>query len=278
MSKLQVITREIQSPATVNALARALGYSDTNDSNAINEAKRYAQSVLTTIEGDPKLQDLEPRSIVLTMVDAAKFRIEIDGRKLAYIVPYGGKATMQISYKGFLAKIKEHYPDMDYTVGMVYDGDEFSVSDKDGYQAYTHVPKDAFNQTDKGLKGIFVCLSWSENGQKCKKVMVVPKADLDKMQKKSKGGNWSDWYSQMAIKSAIKRACKVHFASISTLADIAEYDNKQNFDLKSDTILDKGKPSPIDNINAVLEKNIIDIEPTPTETTSEEEPEIVIED
>lgn len=250
MSKLPVIQTQLTSPQTLNLMTRALGYADVNSEKAISEAKKYASSVLTTIESDPKLQDLDPRSIVLTMIDAAKFRLEIDGRKLAYIVPYGGKATMQISYKGFLAKLKEHHPDMDYTAGMVYEGDQFSTSDKDGYQEYAHKAADPFKQDDKGLKGVFVCLKWTENGQKRQKVGIVPKVDLDKMQKKSKGSLWTEWYSQGALKSAIKRMAKIHFASISTLADMAEYDN-QNF-TPSPVTEDVRAGSIVDNLNSTL--------------------------
>lgn len=251
MSNLPAIQSQVKSDATNNLLARALGYADVNDTRAVAEAKKYASSVLTTIEGDSKLHDLDPRSIVLTMIDAAKFRLEIDGRKLAYIVPYGGKATMQISYKGFLAKLKEQYPDMSYTAEMVFDGDQFDVRDDAGFQTYTHVKADPFQTDDKKLKGVFVSLAWTDNGTKNQKINIVPKSDLDKMRSKSKGGNWSDWYSQMAIKSAVKRACKIHFAAISTLAEMSDYDNIQNV-IKTDSVTDAGKPNIIDNLNSQI--------------------------
>ena len=269
MSNLPAIQQQIKSDATNNLMARALGFSDVNDTRAIAEAKKYASSVLTTIESDPKLQDLEPRSVVLAMIDAAKFKLEIDGRKLAYIVPYGGKATMQVSYKGFLAKLKEHYPDMSYTAEMVFDGDKFDVRDDAGFQTYTHVKADPFQTDVSKLKGVFVSLAWSDNGVKNQKINIVPKSDLDKMKAKSKGGNWSEWYSQMAIKSAIKRACKVHFAAISTVAEMAEYDNVVNSAVKSDPVMDEGKPNIIDNLNSqITGQPIIEAQ------TDEEEPAI----
>ncbi len=271
MSNLPAIRNEVKSDATNNLLVRALGYSDVNDTRAVAEAKRYASSVLTTIDSDPKLQDLEPKSIVLSMIDAAKFKLEIDGRKLAYIVPYGGKATMQISYKGFAAKLKEHFPDMDYTVGMVYDKDVFNLKDNDGYQEYQHVASNPFNNTADGLKGCFVCLKWTENAQKRQKVIIVPMADLKKMQAKSKRGNWSEWFSQMAIKSAFKRACKIHFASISTLSDMSNYDSEINTTDKSDAVFDSDKPSIIDNLN----KEIIPQSAQPVIDHAAQEGEIV---
>lgn len=258
MSNLPAILQQVKSDATNNLLARALGYSEVTDTRAIAEAKKFASSVLTTIESDPKLQDLEPRSIVLSMIDAAKFRLEIDGRKLAYIVPYGGKATMQISYRGFLARLKEHYPDMSYTAEMVFDGDQFDVRDDAGFQTYTHVKADPF-QTDTGkLKGVFVSLAWTDNGVKNQKINIVPKSDLDKMKAKSKSGTWSDWYSQMAIKSAIKRACKIHFSAITTMSDMAEYDDKINQSIKTDAVMDSEKPNIIDNLNSQLSPPVID--------------------
>jgi len=262
MSNYITIQNQIKSEATNNLLARALGYSDVNDTRAVAEAKKYASSVLTTIEADPKLHDLEPRSVVLTMIDAAKFKLEIDGRKLAYLVPYGGKATLQISFKGFLAKLKEHYPDMSYTAEMVFDGDKFDVRDEAGYQTYTHIKADPFQTDMSKLKGVFVSLAWTENGTKQQKINIVPKSELDKMKAKSRGSNWSDWHGQMAIKSAIKRACKVHFAALLTLADMAEYDNKVNSSIKTDPVMDEGKPNIIDNLNEqiVPKKAVIDVE------------------
>jgi phage RecT family recombinase len=230
-------------------LVRALGFSDVTNQAAIAQAKMYASSVLTTIEGDSKLQDLEPRSVVLAMIDAAKFKLEIDGRKLAYIVPYGGKATMQVSYKGMLAKLKDFYPDMSFTVEVVYEGDVFEVSDNSGFQTYTHKKLNPFETDIKKVMGVFVSLAWTDNEVKQQKITIVSKADLVKMQGKSKSGTWNEWYAQMAIKSAIKRACKIHFAAISSISEIIEYDNKINYNLTTDA-LDEGKPNIIDNLNA----------------------------
>ena len=107
-NNLQVISDTLRSPQTLRRVALAIGETD----EAQTQSKRYAASVLAELEKmalDPKKSQIlncSAQSIAQTMIDAAKFRLMIDGRQHAHIVQYGANATLQLGYRAYLYKVK----------------------------------------------------------------------------------------------------------------------------------------------------------------------------
>ena len=59
-------------------------------------------------------------------------------------------------------------------------------------------------------------------------------ADIEKMQKTARATNiWKEWYSEMVLKSVMKRACKRHFRDI--VVNVEKLDN-ENYDLEAVTV------------------------------------------
>lgn len=255
---LQVIDQTLKSKAVIGRLTMSLGY-NAGDDKGKQEAFKYAATVLAEVEktaGDPKrdLTGCNPQSIAQAMVDAAKFRMFIDGRQHAHLVKYGNSATLQIGYRGYIAKIKEHYPDADFTVENIFEGDDLQIWDDNGIQNYKLTKKSAFNDDLTKFKGVLVVISYTNGKGKVQKVSAIPKSEIDKFRKAAKQDFvWNSWYLEKAKAAAIKRACKVHFAAIQGLQDMISYDNQRHFQLEKPEDAPEAKSGGIiENLNRSL--------------------------
>lgn len=255
-NKLALIENKLTSSEATNRLTLALGLEPT-DEKARNEAFRYASSVLAEVartQGDDKkdLTVCTPDSIYQSMIDAASFRIPIDGRQLAHLVKYGAKASFQPGYRAYIFKIKEHYPDADFTVTPLYEGDVVKISDQDGAQTYSIDYGSIFRDGEKDFNGVLVAVSYTDNGRLIKKVRVVPKERIQRARNAAKQDFvWKSDFIEKAKAAAIKAACKLMFTSIQGLQEIANYDNQNHFDVNKQEAAPVRK-SIVDNINQSL--------------------------
>lgn len=61
----------------------------------------YLNQVLIVVANNPKLQECEPKSILVSAMRAASLKLSVDpARGEAWIIPYKNKATFQMGYKG----------------------------------------------------------------------------------------------------------------------------------------------------------------------------------
>lgn len=278
-NQLVTIEKELTSPAVTNKLIVALDLRP-EDEAAQREAYKFASSVLAEVkrsEGDDygDLTKCTPDSIVMAMIDAATYKVAIDGRKLAHLEKRGNKAILQIDTNGFVAKIKERYPDFEHTVTAVFQGDERSISGKDGKKTYTHTTKDPFAGPDK-LEGFLVWISYTNHGgEKVSDVHTVSKAEMLVIQSKGKGTAWKTFPLERMKTAALKRACKWHFRQDATLQKMVDYDNQNNFDLQAATPVRK---TIVDNINENVTAASAPQAAPANETTAPEIPDVEFED
>lgn len=233
-SPAQVIEGTLKSKEVVSKVVLALG-GDSNDEAAKQEAFKYIASVLQEVQrtiGDDKkdLTTCEPHSIVQCMIDAATMQLPIDGRSLAHLMKYGKKATLQIGYRGFLYKISQYYQDASFAAVPVFEGDDVSISDENGFQSYKHKPANPFEDNPENMRGIVCGLTFTHNGQKHSKVIAMSMDEIGKVRSKAKQDYiWKEWFIEKAKVAGLKRLCKIHFAGLMGLQDMIEYDNRENF-------------------------------------------------
>lgn len=246
MSNLQYIENALKDKKIKARLALALGL-DAAKSN--NEVSRYCASVLAEVEktaGDPKkdLTQCSPESIAQCMIDAARFGLFIDARQHAHLIKYGRIATMQIGYRGFLYIIKKHYPDADFTIAPIYEGDDLIVREENGCQLYSLTRKNPMNDGADGMTGVLVAISYTDpsTGRLIQKVLPVPRSRIDRAREAAKQDYiWKTDFVEKAKAAAIKAACKHMFATLTALQDAIVYDNEKN-----SAIADGEKPVVID--------------------------------
>lgn len=251
-NQLATIKNQLTSDTTTKDIAIAMG-ADPKNEKSINKAAKYAYGVLSTIEASVGTkQDLsrcDPNSVKSTMIEAVNRGIYIDGRQHAHLVKYGNKCTFQMGWRGYIAKIKEYYPDADFVVEPVYSGDKVKIWNDNGVQKYTHEKAGAFRSGGKDFLGILFAVTFTDNGRLIQKVTDVPKERIDRAKKAAKQHYiWDSDYIEKAKAAAIKHACKQLFASIQGLQDLVDYDNRSNYDPNNQPATPARK-SIVDNIN-----------------------------
>ena len=66
-------------------------------------SKEFTSNLLTIVGGNPELQKLNPVSLMGCAIKAAALNLPVDPQLgLAYIVGFGGSATLQLGYKGYI--------------------------------------------------------------------------------------------------------------------------------------------------------------------------------
>lgn len=264
MNQLALIEKKLHDKDVTNRLTVALNL-DPKDETAIRKASKYVDSVLSEIRksaSDPKkdLTGCHPDSIIGSMIDAARLELTIDGQQHGYLVKYGNNATFQIGYRAYLYKIKKYYPDADFTVELIFNGDEVNIWSDNGVDQFTFKKGDPFNHNQANFKGVLFAVTYTDNGRLVRKVTAVPKERIDRARKAAKQDFiWGSDYFEKAKGAAIKNAAKHMFASIQGLQDVIRFDN-EDYDPEKQPATPVRK-SIVDNINAA----VTGVEPEPVD-------------
>lgn len=147
--------------------------------------------------------------------------LHFDGKHIC--IQNTGVSYDYVAYKN---KMLLAYPESLLDVNLVYKGDEFSVDKKSGKIEYFHKIANPFGHKDDDIIGgymvvknkrgeFFTSLSLEEIG-KCRSV-----AKTDTI--------WKQWFSDMCLKTIIKKAVKLHFDDV--FKEMEDEDNK-NYDLE----------------------------------------------
>lgn len=166
-------------------------------------------------------------------------------------------------YVAYKNKMLLAYPESQLDVGLVYNGDEFEVKKENGHVEYKHNIKSPFGhkQADivggymvvKNKRGEFFTSLSLEEINKCKSVAKTETI-------------WNQWFAEMAQKTVIKKAVKLHFDDIFSEM---EADDNKNYDLekpqeeKDNTLklfktLVKGMPKEEELIKKFEDSTIVD--------------------
>ncbi len=258
------IHRLLDQQETINELKAQLGSSDPN------LVRKVITGIKLTVDKNYTLQRCTPESILSCAVDAVHLGLIIDKRELVYMIPYKPKnavapiATLQISWKGFVNKLKSENPTTDIHVGIVFKGDEFDYEIKNGTVTYKHaVALENKFTTSKHFKqetliGAYCVIYYTIDGERRGCIETMSEVEIQKIaacNKMKEKTIWSMWTSEMIKKSVIKRACKVHFAG--ALQSLVDRDN-QDYDLTNmprqpKEVFDSGQTIDIENIDKVDE-------------------------
>lgn len=89
------------------------------------EASAYINSVLIAVGNDQKLQECTPISVVTSAMRAATLRLSVDpGTGEAYLVPFKGKCTLIVGYKGIKSMALRTGKYRYLNVAKIYSGEE----------------------------------------------------------------------------------------------------------------------------------------------------------
>jgi recombination protein RecT len=171
--------------------------------------ERMARIAYTAISTSPALASCHPMSLANAVIEASMLGLEIGGPLgMAHLLPFGGKATLVIGYKGFM--------DLAYRSGIVSNFSAQPVYENDFFEyAYGLHPKLEHRpaEGDRGkLRYAYAVAHYKGGGYDFE---VVTPADIVATKKRSSGAkkndspwNQADLEWTMWVKTAIRRLAK----------------------------------------------------------------------
>lgn len=168
---------------------------------------RFLQIVFTELRNNPRLQECEPGSVLLSVSKAARFGLEL-GADLgqAYLIPRKGICQMQTGYKGWIRLVMRSNPDItNIFAEAVYDDDEF-LCEMGTRPKIKHVPGKIRKEV---ISFYAVCII---KGNSVPTFTMMTKAQVeehrDKYSADPKGKAWGDSFDEMAKKTVMKKLIK----------------------------------------------------------------------
>jgi len=146
-----------------------------------------------------------------------------------------GKNMAMVTYNGYKNKVLETYPETEFDVQLIREGDTYSFAKESGSVIYSHNVGDPFAENEPAIKGAY-CVIKNKRGEFLETLNLNDYKEMKNASKQS--ALWDKWSSEFWLKSVIKRACKRHFNDI--VSDIDKVDN-EDFGL-SDEIVDRSGP------------------------------------
>jgi recombination protein RecT len=165
-----------------------------------------ARLLCNVLSKNPKLADCTQVSLFQCMLDCSAMGLVPDNRR-AHLIPYGTNCTLIIDYKGLVELVMRSGEVEFIDAFCVYANDEFSLT----YGLNPDIQHKPCLSEDRGdLTGVYGVAKLK--GLDKPKFSYLPKSEVEKVRKSSKAGNsgpWTQWYDEMAKKTAIRRLCKL---------------------------------------------------------------------
>lgn len=175
-------------------------------------ADRFVRLLLTAANTNPDLFNCDQRSFLASGVAAAQLGLEPnDARGLCYLIPFKDhgvkKVQLIIGYKGML--------DLARRSGMVSAINAFAVFKQDKFTyslglepTLDHVPGD-HDEDPNDLTHVYALAKVQGDTQ----FVVLTRRQIDKVMAQSSGARsgrspWTTHYTEMALKTALRRLCK----------------------------------------------------------------------
>jgi len=169
--------------------------------------QRMIRLLFNSIQTTPELASCSLPSILQSLIQCAIIGLEPNTPLgLAWILPYRGEAQLILGYRGLLElcyRSKQGIFPMAYAV---YEGDDFSF--QYGTAKYLrHIPKGNIN--DDSLTHVYAIAKINNDYE----FLVMFRSEIDHIRSLSPAGNsehspWKKFYSQMAMKTILKRFLK----------------------------------------------------------------------
>ena len=163
------------------------------------------------------IADCSISSIAQAFLLSFQMGLEVGGgRDHCHLVNYDNQCDLEVSYKGFAYALHKHFDNAFLIADCIFEGDLFECEVTDNSATYKFKPANAFNRDVAKFLGVFCYFSYTiANGEKVSRLVRVAKADVEMAKSKAKGSwAWKDFYFEMALKVAYRRASKIPFASI----------------------------------------------------------------
>lgn len=209
---------------------------------AIAFATKTAMHDLTESKPDKKLATCSAISKQQVFMNLLKWGLPTDARDLYYLYNTNGNMTCEPSYKGlkFIAEkngLKTHE-------GLIFDGDEFVLSESSRGDSYEIKRADPFKR--KNIKGCFVQIV-SEFETRVytysfEELEASRQASIKKMYGKESPA-WQSFKNDMYLKCGVRKALNIAMSKISTNSNIQALFNDEMDELPQQPQVQSNKTS-----------------------------------
>lgn len=207
------------------------------------KSERFQRVALTAFNGNPKLQDCNPRSFLAAMMQSAQLGLEPNtplGQ--AYLIPYGKTVQFQIGYKGLidLANRTREYKTI-YS-HAVYENDVFEIEYGLNPKLYHKPDMNGDRGEVIGYYAVYKLINGGEGFAFMTKKEI--EAHRYRFSKSPSIGPWKDDFDAMAKKTVLKQVLK--YAPLST----------ENQEIQMASAIDEKAP----NTSSLGNNNLLDID------------------
>lgn len=198
------------------------------------DPQRFLRVALTTIQNNQKLLDCTPSSLMACVMQASQWGLELDqvlGQ--AYLVPYAGKATLIIGYRGLLEMARRHPSIQSITARLVYEKDSLSVE----YGLQPSLQHRPYLSQDRGEVIGAYCV-WRLKDVTDPEFVYMPRHELDAIRERSRASDAGPWvtdFDMMCLKSVMRRASRF-WPQSTDLGRAVAIDERQELGLDIGTV------------------------------------------
>jgi recombination protein RecT len=203
--------------------------------------ERLMRVAMTSIQRTPRLAECSPISLLASVMQCAQLGLEPDGvTGMAYLVPYWNskrgvfEAQFQPGYKGLMDLAFRSEQVLKFDAHAVYTKDEFTYS----YGAQPYLMHQPYRAGHPGEVIATYALAWIKDAAE-PLFRVCERWEIDQARGRSKSkdeGPWVTDFDAMAMKTAIRRLCKLlrqtpELARAVALDELAEADKPQGLEI-----------------------------------------------
>lgn len=163
---------------------------------------RFMRVLCSSMQKTPALMKCTKTSLLNAFISCSQLGLEPDGRR-AYLIPYGNTCTLIIDYKGLVELALRSGKISNIFADVVCENDEFEY---DMGEVKRH--KIDLRKSRGAMYAVYAICRFKDG---TKQACVMSKDEVEKVRKSSKSANgstWTDWYDEMAKKTAFKRLAK----------------------------------------------------------------------
>lgn len=168
---------------------------------------RFIRVAITAVNQNEDLLRSDRQSLYRSLMRCAQDGLLPDGQEAA-IVPFGNQAQYMPMVKGILKKVRNSGELAQLTAQVVYKADKFRYWVDDDGEHLVHEPE-LLSGVDRGeIVGAYALAKTKDDAIY---VEVMSKEEVEKVRAVSRAKNatpWTQWWDQMAKKTAIRRLSK----------------------------------------------------------------------
>ena len=202
--------------------------------------ERLVRVAITAMQENTKLWGCSDRSLVASILQSCQLGLEPDGvLGHAYLIPYAGRATLQIGYRGLIELAHRSGRVSGISAEVVHEKDEFEIT-LGTERKIRHIPNHEARDKDPGManiRGVYAVVQFKDGYQDFEYLTFEMVEDIKSNSKAKDDGPWVTHWVEMARKTAIRKLAKrLPLSPEMTRAAVMDEYHEQGFTTRPPTL------------------------------------------